>query len=136
METIGFNFTELSIKDSRGSKSVGKSVDVDTNLSVLSIKEIKTEVLKTKNEIIGVEFEYKVDYNPDIAKVYIKGKVVLSLDPKIAKETIKEWDQKRVSKDIRSFLFNIILKKSTLKALELEDTLNLPLHIPMPSFKE
>jgi hypothetical protein len=29
-------------------------------------------------------------------------------------------------------MFNIVLKKSTIKALELEDELNLPYHIPIP----
>jgi len=34
------------------------------------------------------------------------------------------------------FLFNIILKKSTLKALQIEEELNIPLHMQLPSLKK
>ena len=52
------------------------------------------------------------------------------------KEIIGSWKNKEISEEFRFFCLNIVLKKATLKALELEDDLNLPLHIQFPSFRK
>ena len=49
---------------------------------------------------------------------------------------IRQWNSKKLPEDFRIALFNVILKKSNVKALELEDELNIPLHIPLPSLKK
>ena len=134
MKVIGFNFSKLSVEDTRDSKKSLEGVKVNTGMDILNIIEIKSDLLKTKEEVLGVDFEYKVDYDPSFAKVNIKGKVLVTLDPKDSKEVLKEWKSKKIPTDFRIFIFNIILRKATLKALQLEDELNLPLHIPMPSF--
>ncbi|GAG20549.1 unnamed protein product, partial [marine sediment metagenome] len=55
---------------------------------------------------------------------------------KIAKDILKEWNDKKMSEDFRITLFNIILRKSNLKAIQLEDEMNLPIHIQLPSLKK
>jgi len=77
-----------------------------------------------------------VDYSPGFAKGELEGKILIAVDPKIAKEILKQWKKKKMPEDFRLLLFNVILKKSSLKALYLEEELNLPLHMPMPSFKK
>jgi hypothetical protein len=57
-------------------------------------------------------------------------------ESKIIKDFIKQWKQKKLPEEHRILIFNVILKKSNLKAMQLEDELNLPLHIPLPSVKE
>jgi len=54
----------------------------------------------------------------------------------MAKEVLKGWKDKETTDDFRIFLFNIILRKSNIKALQLEDELALPPHIPLPSLNK
>jgi len=135
MKAIGFNFTKLNVSKTGELKNI-ENINIETKMDVLDLKEVKANLLNTKEEVIGVDFEYIVDYKPEFAKVNINGKVLLTLEPKMAKEVIKGWKDKNLPEDFRIFLFNIILRKSTLKALQLEEELNLPLHVPMPSFKK
>jgi hypothetical protein len=51
------------------------------------------------------------------------------------KEILKQWESHIIPEEFKIPLFNIILKKSNFKALELEEDLLLPSHIPMPSIK-
>jgi len=134
MNAIGFNLTKMSVEDLRIPNKPVEGVKINTSMDILSIAEVKSP-LKSKDETLTVEFDFKVNYEPDFAKVYIKGKALIALDPKEAKEVMKGWKDKKLTDDFRLFVFNLILRKATLKALELEDELNLPLHMPMPSFR-
>ena len=60
----------------------------------------------------------------------------MSVDPRIAREVLKGWKDKENLEEFRMFMFNVILRKSNIKALELEDELNLPPHIPLPSLNK
>lgn len=135
MRIIGFNFTKLSV-DRTETPQPTEKVDIETTMDITSVSEVKDHPIKTEDKAISVDFQYGVDYKPNFAKVDIKGRLVLMVDSKIAKEVLKNWEKKEVPEDFRMFLFNIVLKKSTLKALQLEEELNLPLHIPMPSFRK
>ena len=132
MRVIGFNFTKTSVEKLNEEAA---DVKIKTSMDILGVKEIKSSLLKTKEEILEVEFEYIVDYTPGFAKAEIKGRLLLSADPKITKEILKQWKKKKMPPEVRANIMNVILRKSTLKALEMEDELNLPLHIPMPSFR-
>ena len=41
-----------------------------------------------------------------------------------------------MTEEFRILLFNIILRKANIKALELEEQMNLTLHIPLPTLKK
>ena len=133
MRVIGFNFTKISIETF---KEDFKDLKINTEIDVPEIKEVKQNIMKTKEEILEVYFEYKVKYDPEIAIVEFKGKTLLSLDPKIAKDVLKQWKKKKMPEEFRLFLFNVILRKATPKAISLEDEMNVPIHMPMPSFRK
>jgi hypothetical protein len=133
MRIIGFHFTKVSIERLKESK---ESLKISTEIDVPEIKQIKTDVLKTKEGILESKFTYKVKYDPDFAELEFKGLVLIAVDSKTAKEVLKGWKNKKMPEDFRMLLFNFILRKANLKALELEDELNLPPHIPLPSLKK
>ena len=133
MKVVGFSFSKISIEKLKNNKG---QIKIGTEIDVSNINPLKTDIFKGKDELIEAEFLYRVNYNPDIAKVELKGIIVFSLEPKLARQILKEWKSKKMPEDFRIFLFNVVMKKSTLKALELEDEMNLPLHIPIPSFKK
>lgn len=135
MRLIGFNFTKISIEKIDLSKPTD-NLKVNTEIDVSEIKELDSKVLEIKGEMIETKFSYKIKYEPGFANVGLEGRIILSVEPKAAKEILKEWKNKKMPEDFRFFLFNIILKRATLKALQLEDEIGLPLHMPMPSFKK
>ncbi|MCK4647348.1 hypothetical protein KAT24_00255 [Candidatus Pacearchaeota archaeon] len=132
MRIAGFNFKKISVEKT-GEKA--ENLKVNTKVDIPNIKILKPEFVKTKDELLQIDFEYIVDYEPDFAKIEIIGNVIVALDSKNAKEVVKHWEDKEMSDELRMSLFNIILRKSNIKALELEDEMNLPLHIPFPPLK-
>ena len=133
MRPIGFNFEKINIE--KLSDKAG-NIKINTIIDISDIKEIKSTLFKTKEGIVKVKFIYDINYEPGFAKVEFEGNVLFSLEPKAAKDLVNQWKKKKISEDFRTDLFNFILRKSNLKALQLEDEMNLPLHIPLPSLKK
>ena len=133
MKIVGFNFKKISIE-----KTLDKFKDlkINTNIDIVKVKQIKPEIFQPKEELVEVEFDYHIDYNPNIAKISLSGTVLVMADTKIIKNFIKQWKKKKLPEEHKILIFNVILKKSNLKAMQLEDEMNLPLHIPLPSVKE
>ncbi len=133
MKLMGFNFNKIDVE--KQSIERPKDLKINTNIDVSEIKNIKSDILKTKEEIIATTFSYVINYTPDYAKIELGGTVLLTVEPKLAKTITKEWKSKKMTEEFRLVLFNIILAKSNVKALQLEEEMNLPYHIPMPSLK-
>ena len=132
MKFIGFNFNKISVE--RLSNKLEK-IKINTKIDISKIEPLKTDIFDKKEEIISVGFTYNIDYVPDFAKIELAGDVLISAESKTTKKILKDWKDKKMDEDFRTFLFNIILRKSNLKALQLEDEMNLPIHLPFPSLK-
>ena len=133
MKIIGFNFDKIHIEKISDTR---KDLKINTNVDITDVKSSKQKLFQTKEEVIEIKFSYEVDYSPDIAKISLSGHVVLLIDSKTAKNFVKEWKNKKLPEEHRLIIFNVIMKKSNLKAIQLEDEMNLPLHISLPSVKE
>ena len=133
MKVIGFNFTKLSAERL---KETAEDVKINTEMDFPEIKEAKSPFLKIKEELLEAKFEYKVNYEPGLARVVIQGKVLFSVDEKTANEILKQWKKKNLPEDFRILLVNVVMRKSALKALTLCDELNLPVHVPLPSLRK
>lgn len=133
MKIVGFNFKKISIEKT---SDKFKDLKINTNIDITNVKQIKPEIFQPKEELIEVEFNYNINYSPDIAKISLSGIVLIMADSKITKDFLKQWKKKKIPEENRILIFNVILKKSNLKAMQLEDEMNLPLHIPLPSVKE
>jgi hypothetical protein len=133
MKIAGFNLSKISIEKKHNNY---KNLKINTNIDIKDIKEAKADFLKTDEEFLNVTFSYTVDYDPDCAKIEIVGSALIVLDKKEAKDLMKDWkDSKKISPDIRVSLFKYIITKTTIKALNLEDEMNLPLHINLVNIK-
>jgi hypothetical protein len=133
MRLIGFNFTKIQAERF---KDRAESIKFSTKINLSSIEPINSEALKTKEEIVRINFTYTLSYEPEFAKVELSGYAVLALDAKLAKEVIKGFKDKGTSDEFRVFVLNVILKKVNLKALQLEEELGLPLHLPLVSLNK
>jgi len=133
MKLVGFNFNKISIE--KFSDNL-KDLKIDTNLDISDIKELKQGIFKTKEDLILLDFNFTIDYSPKIAKIDFKGRIIFSLESKKAKEIIKDWEKKKTNDEFRIIAFNLILRKASIRALQLEEEMNLPPHLTLPLIKK
>jgi len=131
MKIISFNFEKISAERL---SNKAENVKINSNINIIEIKETKTDFLKSKG-LLNVKFNYSLNYDPDFAKLAFSGEILFSIEPKRIKEILKDWENKKMPKDFKVLLFNFILQKTTLKALQLEEDTNLPPHFNLPSLK-
>ncbi len=133
MKVLGFNYDKISIEKLSTSF---ENLKINTGIDISEINSIKSGFLKAKGEIISIKFKYLIEYSPEIAKIEFKGNLLLEVDFKISREILKQWKNKEIPEDFKMTLFNVILRKSNIKALQLEDEMNLPYHVPFPTLKK
>jgi len=133
MQVINFNLTKLYGERFKDSAS---EIKFNTKVDIISISSLKSDLLRIKDELVKVDFVFGVLYEPDLAKIELSGTMVLSVEPRLAREVLKTWKEKGAPEEFRIFMFNVIMRKSSLKALEIEEELNLPPHLPFPSFNK
>jgi len=133
MKLIGFNFSKINIE--RFSEKV-ENLKINTNINISDIEELKSDFLSMKEALLKIKFTYNINYDPDFAKIEFMGDIILAVEPKEMKDVLKQWKNKKIAEDFKITVFNIVLRKSNLKALQLEDEINLPLHLPLPSLKQ
>lgn len=130
MKLAGFNFTKIAVEKTTNSL---KDLKIETKINLIDIQEIKQEFAKTKDTFLGIDFSYIIEYSPSIALLEFKGHCVLALDQKQAKDVLRDWKDKKMDDIFRIAIFNLILMKANIKALQFEEELNLPLHFRLPS---
>ena len=133
MKLMGFNFNKINIEKFSDNF---KNLKINTNLSISDIKQLKQEIFKAKEELLLLEFKFIIDYSPEIAKLDFEGKIIFSLESKKAKEILKEWEKKEINEEFKIIIFNSILRKANIKALPLEEEMNLPPHIALPMVRK
>jgi hypothetical protein len=134
MKVISFSFKKISIEKFNDNFD---KINAKTNIDIIDLSSLKQDLFKTKEEFLGVKFNFSLTYEPNVAKIELGGDMILTLDPKIIKDVLKDWkDNKKMPEDFRIDAFNIILRKAHLKSLELEDEMNLPAHVSFPSIRK
>lgn len=129
---IGFNLNKISVEKvpPKGPTPIEK-VNTKTDISGISEEKIN---IKDKTSL-QFDFGFTVNYEKDIAKIRFEGNVLYLTDPKEAKEALDAWKKKEIPKELRVKILNAILSKCNIKALALEEDMNLPPHFPLPRFQ-
>ncbi|MBM3232365.1 hypothetical protein FJZ21_03250 [Candidatus Pacearchaeota archaeon] len=137
MKIIGFNIEEISGKRNHELKRYTINTDITFN----NVEKSKLDVLK-ESEALKLSFKFQVNYKDAESKseelkseISILGSVLLMVDKELTKEFLKSWKNKELPKDKMVSLYNFILKKCSVRALQLEEDLNLQPHIPFPQIK-
>lgn len=133
MRFIRFNLTKINAE--RLSENT-ENLKVNTSIDILNIDSIN-KINEQDQDILKVGFNYSISYDPGFAKISFSGEVFISEKSDLTEDILSNWKKdKSFSEDFRLFLFNIILMKCNLKALQFEEELNIPLHIPLPLLKK
>ena len=130
MNIVGFNFVKITATRDIKIKSIE---NISTSIDVLEINKETVPFLK-EAEGLKIDFKYVIDYDPKHAQISFEGVLMVSTTPEMVKETLKQWKKKQLSAEFKIPLFNTIMNKCNLKALNLEEEMGLPLHIKFPHF--
>ena len=136
MQVVGFNLIKISA--TREMKYERSSIN--TNIEFTSVEKEELPILKD-SEGIKISFKFTIAYgDPEkkekkSAELHFEGIILLGTTKEEAKEFLKDWKKKSVPQNTVIPLYNTILKRCSIKALQLEEDLNLPTHIPFPQVK-
>lgn len=128
MQILGFNFEKIT-GEKKG--NIQGKLEIASNIDVKDISQEKLELVKDQVALKMV-FEFIVKYKPDVAGLSLHGAVLFMTDKDRAKEILKKWKAQKIEEDLKIALFNFIMTKCNLKALQIEEDLALPTHIPFP----
>ena len=132
MVLIGFNFTKINVEKNKGSN--GK-VSISNNLQFTNIEEAKINFVDKKSAL-AFEFLFTCKYEPGVGLIELTGTAIELLDPKVAKETLGVWkDKKQLPPALMQRVLNSVLNKCYIEALVLSNSLNLPSPVPLPKVK-
>ncbi len=127
MRVIGFSFKKIKAERK---KDIKGKLEITTNLDIENVEKDKIDIA---GEILKISYIYSVNYDPGFAAITFNGTILITLDkPEDTKKVLKEWKKKKLPENIRLPIFNFIISKCNLKALQLEEELALPIHIPLP----
>jgi len=131
MKIIGLNFEKISVERKNPIKS---KLEISSNINIKEIKQEKIDIVKEQNPL-KFNFKFTIEYKPKIAELIFEGFILALFEKTQSKEIIKKWKNKKISDDIRIPLFNFILTKCNIKALQFEEEFGLPTHLPLPRIK-
>ena len=129
MKIIGFNFTKINAEKL---SERTEEIKIDSKIDIISIKKESLDFINSNEEVVELTFSHLIDYQKDFAKIEFKGNLLISLVKEESKELFEKWEKKELPQEIRFNVFNFILRKSNIKALQLSDDLSIPSHIPLP----
>jgi len=140
MRIIGFNFTKVSAEKSKEFKLGPK---INTNIGFLDIEKEERGIVKEESDVLRVSFNFSVTYtdtekqekDTNQGEVLLTGFIILMATKEESKILFDSWKKKELPTAFKVPLFNLILQKCSVRALQLEEELGLPLHIMLPQLK-
>ncbi len=138
MKFIGFSIEEIIAK-----KSIEiPRASINTDIIFTNIDKAKLDVLKD-SECLKASFKFSVIYKDPTQKevelkneIKFEGSLLIAVSKDESKDFLKSWKTKELPKDKIVFLYNYILKKCSVRALQLEEELGLQPHIPFPQVNQ
>lgn len=127
MKIIGFNLLKISVEKKEKAQ---EKIQVSQNIDIKNLEKEKSPF--SSDELLKIHFNFTINYSEDFAKLEFEGFIIIIPEKDEIKKFLKTWKEKQIPQEFRAFLFNFIMNKCNIKALTLEDELNLPFHLPLP----
>lgn len=102
-------------------------LELSTNIQINSIE--KSEKSK---EMLKINYNFEVNYKT-LGKITLNGILFVLSDNKTIKTILKNKEDKKYDTPEYLTITNLIIQKASIKAFELEEELNLPIHIKLPT---
>ena len=109
-----------------------KNPDFNGKMSMkTNIKVNSLEKTKESKDILKLSYTLDINYE-DLGKILIEGLLFISGDQKSIKDLQKIHKEKNFESPEYIAITNLIIQKASIKAFELEEEMNLPIHIKLP----
>jgi|SRR3989344_941852 len=132
MPIVGFNYNKISVEKKQVTDPT-KNIQIKSNVTITDVKEEKLPTGKQKSDGLKLDFEFSLEYEPEMGHINLSGFIYYMEDPKVMKTIFKDWQKdKKLPQEVTGQVINTILLKSNIKALYLSQEVNLPPHIQMP----
>ncbi|MFZ5955109.1 MAG: hypothetical protein ACOYT4_01685 [Nanoarchaeota archaeon] len=129
IKLVGFTITKINAEKNPGFNG---DIKIKPDIKVISIEKYKLELIKTDG--LKINFLFSVDYG-QLGKLIIEGYLILLPEAKELKEILNKWKDEKIEDNVQVLILNLILQRCSLKALQIEEDMTLPLHIQMPRFQ-
>jgi hypothetical protein len=145
MQILRFNFSKISAERFPDFKGKPK---ITTNVDFSNFDKQKNDLIKDQ-EIYKIDFKLVINYSDQeekesgkdkkspskLGEVTFQGHTLIGLSKDDPKDILKSFKKNEIPITVREFFLNLILSKCAAKALDLEDQIHLPYHIPLPKVK-
>ena len=131
MKYAGFRLNKIEAEKTEEKKSGNINVNSNFHLGEFKKEESSKDA---KKPIYGFEFTYSVDYE-NTAKISFKGVIYIEIDSSEDKNLLKDLEKpgyKLSDNDLRKFILDVVLARTHVECLHLEERLGLPFHIQSP----
>ncbi|MEK6932974.1 MAG: hypothetical protein AABW56_04245 [Nanoarchaeota archaeon] len=130
MPFIGFSFDK--IEATKDVEEIKGNINIKHSLNIKDVK-IHEVTMDKKQDVLKFIFEFKLNYEPKVGNINLLGNMLYLEDKKKINEILANWKKnKKLPNEVMQGLFNTVLTKSNIKALDLAQDINLPPHLPMP----
>jgi hypothetical protein len=124
---LGLNLT--SIKADIKDVELGGNITVNSAPKVVNITKRDFPDFK---DILVVDFEFVVKYDPDVGEILFKGEMLYKDED--SKKALKLWkDEKKMSDEMALNVLNAIVRKCLTKSIDISAELRLPPPIRFPT---
>lgn len=140
MQVVGFNLRRISASR----EETFKKGPMNLNIEFTDVQKEKLDLLK-EEEAIKILFKFGVEYyesdekkdpkKDKLAEISMDGQIRMALSKEELKDVLKAWKKKQMPPGVSIPLNNMILKRTAAKALQLQDDLGLPSHIPIQQLR-
>lgn len=129
MPILGFNITKINAEKK---SEVNQNMNISSDLKIAKVSEEKVFLDKAQ-AALRFDFEFLVNYNPNIGNINLNGFIMYMEGEEQAKKIIEGWKKnKTLEPELMEKLFNSILMRCNIKTLLITQELNLPPHVRLP----
>ncbi len=130
MGVIGLAINKIVVE--RIAPVIGK-INISNNATIKEIEKTELNVGTKKQDALRFLFEFKSNYEPNLAYVLLSGDVIWVDKQEEIDGIKKQWDtSKKINPEVMTQILNSVLSKCSIEALVFSRELNLPSPIPIP----
>ena len=138
MNIIGFTYERITAEKK---EAIAQQHHITNTIEFTDVKEQPVALMK-ESKPFKVSYKLSIEYlsgaNGDKkahkqAEIIFQGSLLIAASSQEAQEVLKFWKNKQLPEGFRIQLFNNILSKCAIKALQLEEDLGLPHYPKLPT---
>ena len=129
---MGFGFSKL-LAERTG--NLEKDSKVNNRIEIISLEDSKLTIGKEEKQAITIKFSFVIEYE-NAGNIDIAGHLIYYSEPEEVNKILENWKkEQKATAEFTKYLYNYVIRKCTVKALQLEEEVGIPFHIILPKFE-